>query len=360
MIIISFLILIIFILLVVYSYKKYMSYSLIKKLREKNKYYPYILLLVIIILFLLYMRVRCVSAFIIFLHYSIITLFAQLIFKFLRKYKISKYENVIALSTTIIFLAVGAFFSYYIFETKYTIYSDKINEDIKIVQITDSHIGITLDGKRFNKYITKIRKLNPDILVITGDFVDDDTTKKDMLEATAALANINPKYGKYFIYGNHDRGYYSNHKFTEQELVDNLESSSVVVLKDESVLINNDFYIIGREDRSVNYTSKRKEAYELTENLDKSKYMIMLDHQPNDYANEIKSNVDLVLSGHTHGGHAFPANIIGKLIGANDMINGIDKRGNTTFIVSSGISGWAIPFKTCAISEYVVIDIKKK
>ena len=96
---------------------------------------------------------------------------------------------------------------------------------------------------------------------------------------------------------------------------------------------------------------------ELMKGLDKSKYTIVIDHQPNAYDEEADSGADLVLSGHTHGGHIFPAGQIGLLIGANDRVYGTEKRENTNFVVTSGISGWAIPFKTFTISEYVVIDI---
>ena len=88
--------------------------------------------------------------------------------------------------------------------------------------------------------------------------------------------------------------------------------------------------------------------------------MIVIDHQPTDYANQALAEVDLVLSGHTHGGQLFPFNQVGKWIGANDRIYGHEKRNKTDFIVTSGISDWAIKFKTGTKSEYVVINIKQK
>ena len=88
--------------------------------------------------------------------------------------------------------------------------------------------------------------------------------------------------------------------------------------------------------------------------------MIVMDHQPHDYKNEADANVDLVLSGHTHGGQLIPINIIGELIKANDKTYGYEKRGETNFIVTSGISDWAVDFKTGCKSEYVVIDVKEK
>ena len=99
---------------------------------------------------------------------------------------------------------------------------------------------------------------------------------------------------------------------------------------------------------------------ELTSSLDKSKYMIDLNHQPNDYENEKNEKIDLVLSGHTHGGQLFPLGYIGLLFNANDMFKGIKKVDNTTFVVNTGISDWAIDFKTGTKSEYVIIDIVKE
>ena len=82
---------------------------------------------------------------------------------------------------------------------------------------------------------------------------------------------------------------------------------------------------------------------------------MVLDHQPNDYDAEAESGADLVLSGHTHGGQLIPVNLFISL--ANDKTYGMEKRGNTNFIVTSGISDWAIKFKTGCRSEFNVIDV---
>lgn len=86
----------------------------------------------------------------------------------------------------------------------------------------------------------------------------------------------------------------------------------------------------------------------------------MLDHQPNDYDDEAETNADLVLSGHTHGGHIFPIGPASLLVGANDQVYGKKRVNGTDFIVTSGLSGWEVPFKTFAKSEYVIIDIESE
>ena len=100
----------------------------------------------------------------------------------------------------------------------------------------------------------------------------------------------------------------------------------------------------------------------LTQDLDDSKFSIVMDHQPADYEAQAASGVDLVVSGHTHGGQLFPLMNIENLIGlgGDDKVYGYEKRGNTNFIVTSGISDWAIKFKTGCRSEYVLIDIQGK
>ena len=83
-----------------------------------------------------------------------------------------------------------------------------------------------------------------------------------------------------------------------------------------------------------------------------------MDHQPSDYDNEAATAADLVVSGHTHGGQFFPITRVGEYIGVNDRTYGYEKRNGTEFIVTSGISDWALYFKTGTKSEYVIIDIE--
>lgn len=260
-----------------------------------------------------------------------------------------------AATLTCIYLGIGWHFAHHIYQTIYTLETDKDIDSLRIVQIADSHLGVTLDGKAFADIIAEIEKLSPDAVFITGDFVDDDSSYNDLARACEALGELETTYGVYFTFGNHDKGYSDAKDYTAQQLREQLTKNGVKILEDESVLVSDSFYIIGRQDTSE---KERKSIEELTRDLDKDKYMIVLDHQPNDYDNEEKSGVDLVLSGHTHGGHIFPAGFVGLAIGANDKVYGYESRSNTDFIVTSGISGWAIPFKTGAISEYVVIDIE--
>ncbi|MBQ6430587.1 MAG: metallophosphoesterase [Oscillospiraceae bacterium] len=267
-------------------------------------------------------------------------------------------RNIAALLLAAVILGAGWFLAHHVFETDYTFYTDKaVGDGFRIVEIADAHLGITLDGADLAAQMERVQQTQPDVVVIVGDFVDDDTEKEDMLAACQSLGKLETTYGVYFVFGNHDNGYFNYRNFTAAELRGALENNGVTILEDESVLLNDNFYLVGRRDRS---SPGRASASDLTEGLDDTKYIIVLDHQPNDYANEAASGADLVLSGHTHGGHIFPAGLIGLATGANDRTYGTEVRGGTTFVVTSGISGWGIPFKTGTISEYVVIDVRSE
>lgn len=265
----------------------------------------------------------------------------------------------VAISITACYLIYGWIMAHTVFITDYTFETDKSlgADDLRIVMLADLHIGATLDGDDFAKQCKRINDAEPDVVLICGDFVDDDSSYEDMVKACDALGTLKAQYGVFWAYGNHDRGYYRNGNFTTEELENRLEQSRVKILCDESVMINENICVIGREDAS---SRDRLTAAEITKDIDSSKYIIMLDHQPNDYDAIEKTDTDLVLSGHTHGGHVFPAGQIGLLIGANDRVYGTETRQNTVFVVTSGISGWAIPFKTFTLSEFLVIDVKQK
>ncbi len=267
------------------------------------------------------------------------------------------YAVIGAIVITGVYLGVGWYFAHDVKLTAYTLDTDKQVGELRIVQFADSHIGALFDADGFSDYVDEMNAQNPDLVFITGDFVDDDTSRADMLGAAAALAKFDTTYGVYFVCGNHDGGYYSAEArgWTKDELFAALVSSNVTILSDETVVIADRINIIGRLDAS---SKDRKSMSELTAALDMDKYTIVLDHQPNDYDAQHEANVDLVLSGHTHGGQFFPINIFVAL--ANDRVYGHETRGNTNFIVTSGLGDWAIKFKIGCIAEYTVIDVQTK
>lgn len=288
-------------------------------------------------------------------------LVTYIISKIRRKKATSYRAGYIAMALCIIYIGIGYLVAHDVKATYYTLETEKLSEDIRLIQISDAHIGATLHADDFTRYVLEMNELHPDVVVIIGDFVDDDTTKEDLIGACEALGNLVTKYGVFFAYGNHDKGYYREEErgWSSALLLEELLKNGIIVLEDEAQLIDDRFYMIGRQDRSeAQRGGSRMSAEQVLDGLDHSKYMIVLDHQPSDFEAEAAAGADLVLCGHTHGGQFIPIRYVGEWTGEICLRYGHEKRKGTDFIVSSGISNWAFKFRTGCISEYVVIDIK--
>ena len=347
---------------VVYLVTRFHRFSPLQRLAKEHRALSWLLAAVPVALLACFARINVTAMAVVLMHVMLIWLICDLAAWAIgraRGRRVNRdWQGIAALAIAALYLGAGWFFAHHIYRTDYALTTEKElgRETLRVVEIADSHLGITLDGRGFARLAERIQETQPDLVVVVGDFVDDDTDREDMLEACRALGGLDTTFGVYFAFGNHDRGYYDYRGFTAEELCAALAENGVTILEDASIPLGDDLYLIGRKDRSMR---GRLDAAALTEGLDPSKYSILLDHQPNDYAGEAAAGVDLVLSGHTHGGHMFPAGLIGLAIGANDSVYGLQRRERTDFIVTSGVSGWAVPFKTGTISEFVVIDIAR-
>lgn len=241
-------------------------------------------------------------------------------------------------------------------ETDYIVRTDKSirNEGYRIALIADLHFGVSLDEAELNEVCEDISEENIDIMVLCGDIVDEGTSYGEMQAVFKAFGKVKTSCGIYYVYGNHDRQYYSSDRsYTVDQLNEAITSNGITILQDEIEVVNGELTIIGREDAS----RQRKSLEELYENVNKDNYVLVLDHQPNDYEENSNLGTDLALSGHTHAGQIWPANLFLEIIKFNDAVYGKTKINNFTGIVTSGIAGWAYPIKTSAPAEYVIIGI---
>lgn len=317
---------------------------------------------------LIWMSYTVTNAIIVLLHLTVFWGLAEILHILAMKFDIVTVSRSMSAAAgiliTVLYLGLGWYQAHHVAQTDYTVMTDKKVGNLRIALIGDSHLGSTFDADGFAKHLKTIEKAKPDLLVIAGDFVDERTTKAEMIKATQALQDVNTQYGDY-VFGNHDKALYrpDSRDFTGNDLVAELEKNGVIVLQDESILLDDRFYIVGRQDASEEFDFGRSRAAiaDLMAPLDHSKYIIVLDHQPRDYAAEAKAGADLVLSGHTHGGQMIPLKqlINWFSIGQNDRIYGLEQRDNTNFVVTSGISDWAIQFKTGTKSEFVIVDVKE-
>ncbi len=351
---------------IIYFISRVYKTELLERLAKGNKHMQRLLASAVIAICVLftYRGLDLINTAIVIVHtlcvWIVIDLIAWIIKK--RSAKAIRYNQVMLTGVLIlgVYFGWGWYQAHHVVRTHYDVQTEKQVEHLKVVQITDSHVGATFDGEGFAEEMDKVQKENPDLVVVTGDFVDDDTPREDMIRASEALGTLKTTYGVYFVFGNHDKGYNNSVRgYDADELVRVLQQNHVTVLQDETVLIGEQYYLIGRQDRSEeSMGGSRSTMDELVRDLDQDKFMIVLDHQPNDFTAQENSRVDLVLSGHTHGGQFWPINYLGEWMGQNDMTYGIRQSGNTVFEVSSGISDWAIKFKTGCKAEYVVLDIQ--
>lgn len=211
-------------------------------------------------------------------------------------------------------------------------------KSLNIVAASDIHLGTLVGNSRLDSLVEKINSLDPDLVLFPGDIVDEDlgpVIKKNLGET---LRKIKSRYGVYAIPGNHE--FYGGIQAASQYLADH----GIVVLRDSVVKLEGDIYLIGRDDRSVNQVRKRKSLEELMHEVDKTKPVIMMDHQPFDLQEAEDNGVDLQISGHTHHGQLWPFNFITNRV--YEVSWGYKKKGNTHYYVSSGFGGWGPPIRT--------------
>lgn len=220
------------------------------------------------------------------------------------------------------------------------VYTDKVDSEIKIVQISDMHVG-PVNGKNFMKNIVYMtNKLNPDYVFLTGDLLD------GRYKYNKADFNVLKELAgkKYFVTGNHET--YAGIDYS-MHLIDGL---GFRVLRNESV-IDNRLQIIGVDD-----SDDRKQAVKTIERmkLGDDKYKILLYHRPAGYK-DVSGKVDMMLSGHTHAGQIFPFSILAWL--ENKYINGMFYENGTVLYVSSGAGIWGPPMRIGSRSEIVFIRL---
>lgn len=266
------------------------------------------------------------------------------------------------LLTTVIL--VGGYLNLHnVVQTSYTIRTEKDirAEGYRIALIADIHYGVSLDYEELLQKCAEINATEPDIVILCGDIIDGSATGEQMREVYRALGTLKSEFGTYYVHGNHDRPFsYDTYTYTVEDQMNAMQQNGIVILDDEVVQIAEDFVLVGREDRSADrFGYGTRESLDLLfAKVDTDDFVLTLDHQPSEYAENGKIGTDLLLSGHTHGGQLFPINWIQKLIPFNDGVYGLyEIDGDTTAIITSGFATWNYPVKTAAPAEYVIIDV---
>ncbi|MDO4275385.1 MAG: metallophosphoesterase [Eubacteriales bacterium] len=265
-------------------------------------------------------------------------------------------SGLVSAALIVLWMGYGYWNIHQIHRTEYTVSTEKkLDKDFKIVQISDLHMGTTMDTEKLSSILEKIGQEGADMLALTGDIFDESTSKEMMEETAALLGGADTAYGTFYVYGNHDyNAYVRNPNYTAEELKTTLERCKVQVLDDRYIELGQGVTIIGRNDASVS----REDLGNLLRGIDREEFLLLLDHQPRQGAEYDEAGIDLQLAGHTHAGQIWPTGQLGALSGMTEQNYGLAGYGTFQRIVSSGIAGWGYAVRTGGHSEYVVVTVK--
>jgi len=226
------------------------------------------------------------------------------------------------------------------------------SEEINMVMLSDIHLGPLSCGKWFDSIVAKVNSLEPDIIILAGDVIDEDLAPVISMNLGDHLLNLKCKYGVYAITGNHE--YIGG----AERAVKYLSEHNITVLRDTSVFVDNKFYLIGREDRDKKrFTgTDRKQLDELMKDVKTEFPVIVLNHQPFNLEELEGKNIDLSLSGHTHHGQFFPVNLVTNLI--YEVSRGYLNKYGTHIYVSQGVGTWGPPVRIGNKPEIVYLRIR--
>lgn len=241
------------------------------------------------------------------------------------------------------------------------------DKHLKAVLVADLHMGYAIGVDHITNMVEKINQQDADIVIIAGDIFDNSYDGMDDPEGIKAqLKSIKSKYGVYAVYGNHDidekilMGFtfdWGGKQLHSEKMTNFMKECNIRLINDESVLINDEFYLVGRRDTDKPGTEDgtRAEISELTKDLDKTKPIFVLSHEPDELQKTADAGADIDFSGHTHDGQLFPGNLTIGLFWENPC--GMIKKDNMYSIVTSGVGVYGTFMRVGTDAEICSVDI---
>ena len=236
----------------------------------------------------------------------------------------------------------------------------KLPNDLKVVMLSDLHLGYHNTRADLAEWVDLINAENPAFILIAGDIIDIST--RPLIEEGMAEEFRRLKAPVLACPGNHE--YYARMPKARQFYKD----AGITLLCDTGVMVNN-IFVIGRDDRSNRHRKSLRELTSLTQPqrqmapeedglMLQPGYTIVMDHQPYHLEEAKEAGIDFQLSGHTHRGQVWPVSWITDAL--YDCSWGEYQLGDTHYYVSSGIGIWGGKFRIGTQSEYVVATLKSK
>jgi predicted MPP superfamily phosphohydrolase len=230
----------------------------------------------------------------------------------------------------------------------------KALDGFSIVQLSDLHVGMTIDRAFVQKVVDLTNDLEPDLVALTGDLVDGKVA--DLGDDAAPLGSLRSKYGTYAVTGNHE--YYSG----ADPWIAYLTAMGVKYLRNARATIGEgaaSFELAGVDDHSARgFGNGHGEDLERAmAGRDPSKALVLLAHQPRQVRRATKYGVDLQLSGHTHGGQIWPWHYIVKIQQGGLLAGRYDHEG-TQLYVTRGCGYWGPPVRLLAPLEITRVILR--
>lgn len=256
-------------------------------------------------------------------------------------------------------------------EYEITINKDGGNfKEMTIAMFGDPQFGYNIGEYHLKQAVDIINKNDVDIVCVVGDIFDNQYSAIKHLDKLIELFNqIKSKYGMYAVLGNHDVeepilcGFTFNdddleNKLASKEMLDFIKKSGMVLLYDENVIINDSVNLYGRADQERpnlgNIT--RKESGDIFKEVDTTKPLFVLDHEPREYDELEKAGVDLMMAGHTHDGQLWPTKIATDIIWENAY--GLWVKNAFHAITTSGLGLFGPNMRVGTIAEVCIIHVK--
>jgi predicted MPP superfamily phosphohydrolase len=225
-------------------------------------------------------------------------------------------------------------------------------ETLQVVMVSDIHLGQIVDNRRLKRLVNRINQLEPDIVLIPGDIIDNDINVLPNQHMIETFRKLRPKLGTYAVLGNHEY-------FDQQTdlAIEYLKQGNIHILRDQWTLVDNSFYVVGRDDLAkMRYIgASRQDLKTVMEGIDHRLPIILLDHQPKNLQDAVDQGVDLQLSGHTHLGQLFPNSLITKKLYELDW--GYLQKESLQVIVSCGFGTWGPPVRIGNSPEIINLTI---
>ncbi|GEM_PF-701912 len=226
--------------------------------------------------------------------------------------------------------------------------------ELRIALISDVHMGLTIDAARLRREMDRLAKEKPDLLVIAGDLVDDQTSPAQMRAACTIAGSLPTTCGAYFAYGNHDlAGHGPTPPNTKAQLDEALTGAGIHILDDQSRVAAG-LTLIGRRDAVFTRRPDRASLRQLLDGADKTRPIILIDHQPRELKEAAAAGVTVQLSGHTHAGQVWPMSWLCRLFG---VAYGHRRIGHMDVIVSSGMGNRGSALRSGCTAEMVLIRL---